>query len=279
LAFDLVLSNIEATCTCPVYGRGTLCHHIWATILGSDEAGWLWEHLPLLESLTVSHQHEDRAFPEPGASEGRTRLHARFATLRQVERGRVIPFPRRPQRSPQAPKPPTWQEQLQRIIRRTIHLHRPTGAPSPMLPRPRRAWYIWNIDRSLEVGGLVLEFYHQERRQNGTFGSIKAQGVTRGEVGAYEDPADQRLLQLLLGHAAYEDKAALASPYGHRDMPRQRSCVVAPVLYNLLLPELCATERLLWVQGESALDETHRVAWDGGPPCQFKLAAYANAER
>ena len=35
LAFDLVLSDIEATCTCQDYGRGTLCHHIWATILAA----------------------------------------------------------------------------------------------------------------------------------------------------------------------------------------------------------------------------------------------------
>ena len=46
LAFDLVLSDIEAICTCPDYARGTLCHHIWATILTADAAGWLQESLP-----------------------------------------------------------------------------------------------------------------------------------------------------------------------------------------------------------------------------------------
>ena len=173
-------------------------------------------------------------------------MHSLFGTLRQVDRGRVIPFPRRRPSRPPAPKPPTWQEQLQRIIRHTTHLHRPTGATPP--PDTAAPCLVHLEHRQgLEAGGLVLEFYHQERRQNGTFGTMKAQGVARDDVGAYEDPADQRLLHLL-GHASYADQAAPTSPYGHRDTPRQTSCVVAPVLYDLLLPELCATERLLWVR-------------------------------
>jgi uncharacterized Zn finger protein len=63
LAFDLVLSDIESICTCPDYGMGTLCHHIWATVLAADAAGWLQENLPLLDDLTVSHQDEDPEFP------------------------------------------------------------------------------------------------------------------------------------------------------------------------------------------------------------------------
>jgi uncharacterized Zn finger protein len=35
-AFDLILSDIDAICTCPDYGMGALCHHIWATILAAD---------------------------------------------------------------------------------------------------------------------------------------------------------------------------------------------------------------------------------------------------
>jgi hypothetical protein len=188
---------------------GTLCHHIWATVLAADAAGWLQESLPLLDNLTVSHQDEDPEFPEPGASDERRLLSSLFGTLRKVERGRVIPFPRRPDRRPPAPKPPTWQEQLQRIIRHTTQHQRRIGVSgSRSQPRARRAWYVWNIDRSLEVGGLVLEYYHQERRQNGAFGTIKAQGIVHSDVEAYEDPADQRLLQLLLGHTSYEDRSA-----------------------------------------------------------------------
>ena len=74
---------------------------------------------------------------------------------------------------------------------------------------------------SLQAGGLVLEYYHQERRQNGTFGTIKAQGVARDDVSAYEDPADQRLLELLLGHTSYADRSASHSPYARRDPQRQ----------------------------------------------------------
>jgi hypothetical protein len=131
----------------------------------------------------------------------------------------------------------------------------------------------------LEAVGLVLEYYHQERRQNGIFGKLKAQGVGREDVDAYEDPADQRLLEFLLGHPSYADPSAPAPPYFHREPPRQRSCVVAPVLYDLLLPELCATERLLWVRDGGALDDTQSVAWDPGPPWQFKLRIDPDAAR
>jgi hypothetical protein len=281
LAFDLVLSDIEAICTCQDYGMGTLCHHIWATVLAADAAGWLQESLPLLGELTVSHQDEDPEFPEREVTHDRKFLSSLFGTLRKVERSRVVPLPQRRNRKHPTPKPPTWQEQLQRIIRHTTQHQRHIGAAgSRSQPRARRAWYVWNIDMSLEVGGLVLEYYHQERRQNGTFGKIKAQGVARDDVSAYEDPADQRLLELLLGHTSYEDRSASQSPYARRDPQRQTSCVVAPVLYDLLVPELCATGRLIWVRdAAAALDDTRSVAWDAGSPWQFKLRMDADAAR
>jgi hypothetical protein len=190
LAFDLVLCDIEAICTCPDYGIGTLCHHIWATVLAADAAGWLQESLPLMDDLTVSHQNEDVEFPELDVADERRLLSSLFGTLRKVERGRVIPQPRRPTPRPPAPKPPTWQDQLQRIIRHTTqHQRRIAAAPPGSQPRARRAWYVWNIDMSLEAGGLVLEYYHQERRQNGILGKLKVQGVGREDVDAYEDPA------------------------------------------------------------------------------------------
>jgi superfamily II DNA or RNA helicase len=281
LAFDLVLSDIEALCTCQDYRMGTLCHHIWATVLAADEASWLQESLPLLHELTVSHHDEDRECPEFDASDERKRLSSLFGTFRKAERGRVVPLPRRRESRPPAPKPPTWQDQLQRIIRHTAQQHRRTGAtPSTAQPRPRRAWYVWNIDMSLQASGLVLEYYHQERRQNGTFGTIKAQGVARDDVSAYEDPADQRLLELLLGHTSYEDRSASHAPYARRAPQRQTSCVVAPILYDLLVPELCASGRLLWVRDTAAaLDDTRSVAWDDGAPWQFTLRIDADAAR
>ena len=285
LAFDLVLADIEAICTCPDYGMGALCHHIWATVLAADEAGWLWTHLPLIDELTVSHRDEDVALPGFDVSDKPQFLSALFGASRKATRGRMIPAPRLPERRSPAtksptPKPPTWQDQLQRIIRHTAHQQRGSGAaPWSAQPRARRAWYVWNIDKSLEVGGLVLDYYHQERRQNGAFGKIKPQGVAHDDVGAYEDPADQRLLELLLGHRSYEDPAGSASPYFHRDPPRPRSCVVAPMLYEWILPELCATDRLLWVRGEDALDDRRRVAWDAGAPWRFKLCIQADAAR
>jgi superfamily II DNA or RNA helicase len=280
-AFDLVLSDIEAICTCQDYGMGALCHHIWATVLAADAAGWLQESLPLLDHLTVSHQDEDMDLQELGVTHERKLLSSLFRTFRKVERGRVIPLHRRRDRNPPAPKPPTWQEQLQRIIRHASQQYRRTGAaPSSPQPRPRRAWYVWNIDRSLQAGGLVLETYHQERRQSGTFGKIKAQGVARDDVSAYEDSADQRLLELLLGHLSYEDRSASPSPYARRDPQRQISCVVAPVLYDLLVPELCATGRLIWVRdADDTLDDTRSVAWDAGAPWQFKLGTLADTAR
>jgi superfamily II DNA or RNA helicase len=277
--FDFGLSEIEAICTCQDYGMGTLCHHIWATLLTADAAGWLQESLPLLDDLTVSHQDETMGLPELDFSDEHKLLSSLFGTFRKVERGRVIPLQRRPNRKPLAPKPPTWQEQLQHIIRHTAHQHRRTGlTPSNPQPRSRRAWYVWNVDMSLQAGGLVLEYYHQERRQNGAFGKIKAQGVAHDDVGAYEDPTDQRLLQLLLGHASYED-GFHDDAYFHRDRPRQRSCVVAPVLYEFILPELCATERLLWVRDGDALDDTRSVTWDAGAPWRFKLSIDSDAAR
>ena len=175
-------------------------------------------------------------------------MHAR-ACIRSLAPSSGGAWPRRPaarrrESRPPAPKPPTWQDQLQRIIRHTTHLHRQTGAHAVHRPAdaPRRAWYVWNIDMSLEAGGLVLEYYHQERRQNGTFGTIKAQGVARDDVSAYEDPADQRLFDLSTGsRRPMTDRSASHSPYGHRDHRGSAPVWWRRCLYDLLLPELCAT--------------------------------------
>jgi hypothetical protein len=95
--------------------------------------------------------------------------------------------------------------------------------------------------------------------------------VAHGDVSAYEDAADQRLLQLLLGHLPDGDGAG-QTPYVQRRSQQQMHGVVAPILYDLLLPELCATGRFIWRRDTTAeLDDTQSLAWDAEAPWQFKL--------
>ena len=265
-------SAIEVRCTCQDYGTGNLCHHIWAALLSADEASWLHETLPQLEELTIRHQDDLMGRPAPNITDDANLWNSLFGASRRVARGRVIPLSRRRDRKPSTPQPPTWHDHVHRILRHTTHQLRRTGQGLPRAQtRPRRAWYVWNVSKSLQAGGLVLDYYHQDRRQTGAFGKLKPQGVSRDDLILYEDPADQRLLQLLLGHPS-EGESGSAAPSPAQPPPRRSACMVAPILYDLLLPELCATGRLIWTPDASAdLDEAEPLEWDAGEPWRFKL--------
>ncbi len=210
--------EIEATCTCQDYSMGRLCHHIWATILAVDEMGWLQDGSPLSAELIVSHQ-DVSIEPDHNLSQARHHKRLRSGSVRPLERRRGLLVPRRQALRPPVPESPgpSWQDYLLRIRQQTTQRYlRHAVAPSSAALPPRRAWYVCNVERSLQAGGLVLAYHHQERLANGTWGPIKARGVARSDVPAYEAPADQRLLHLLLGQPPDrpESSAASASPPG-----------------------------------------------------------------
>ena len=272
--FDLLELELKGICTCPDYSRGHLCHHIWATLLAADAIGWHGDLWPLVDTVTVYHQDETMGLPPLDVADERSLLDALFGALRSPSRRRVIPLrPRVTRRRRRVSRPPTWREQL-----RLVGQQSPTGRPVPQTAsaRSRQAVYIVDVARSLEAGGLYIVYHHQEQRQDGTFGKIKPQGVNWADLSLYESPADQRLLQLLLGHRSGEDPTRYPHAVANRT-DRFSHCIVAPILYDPLVPELCATGRFRWIDNAAqSLETAHPLEWDPGPAWQFKLVVEAD---
>lgn len=280
LQWQAATPAIIAACTCPYYEGGELCKHIWATLLAADQNGWPpggTSH----RSIPVYHEDfesfdNDEALEVAGPQEPLVTYSAqRMAideAIRQIMSGQVL---RRVQSRPKTP-PGQWKGQLQQVTAMAQERERQmSAARTKQAPRNRRAWYIWNVAASIQAGRLVLDYYHQEQRKDGSFGKIKRQGIGTDDIPLFGDSADQRLLQLLLGNEARHDMYSYGGySYGNY---RRQGCLVAPVMYELILPELCATGRFVWLRDyNSPVEEVQPIAWDGGSPWHFHLQATAN---
>jgi superfamily II DNA or RNA helicase len=250
-------TEILATCTCPYYEGGDLCKHLWATILAVEQAG-----------------RPGGITPRPGM---RVRHQAAMAEADDAAPPAVSA--RRQAQAPLQVPPRQWEQHLMQVIAAATERERPVdqhAAPRP--PRERRIWYVWNIEASLRERGLVIDYYQQELKKTGETGKIKRQGLAPGDVPSLSDPVDKRLVQLLLGNEARYDTQGYYNPYA--SSYRRQSCVVAPVMYELLLPELCATERFVWLQDHTRpVEEARAMQWDAGAPWVFHLQCQSDEQQ
>jgi superfamily II DNA or RNA helicase len=266
---------LRATCSCPHYEDGFLCKHIWATILAADALG-LGNDLPASRRLNVVHDDnmqeeelglDDAPFARPG-----NRPPA--GTFPGFDRnGAFI-----------RPAPAHWKQQLP-----TAQGHEKGAGSHPTrdwrdrTPTYSEAWYVVNVTSSLEQGNLVIDFYQRQRKKDGQLGKWKRLEVPRKENAPISNPEDGELLQLLLGNQPQSDSHYPSYyHYNHAYDDRQTysRTAVAPAMYDLLLPRLADTGRFLWLLNTSLPAEEGRpVAWDDGPPWQFRVRITQDDDR
>jgi superfamily II DNA or RNA helicase len=262
--------EITVACTCPYYDGGELCKHIWATMLAAEQAGWPQDAV-MMPDMLIRRQDADVPSEEPSAP--LNVLESFFEEMPGVRQSRLPAGRRQPRREKRKrARTSPWQRQLRQVLASTTQREERARHYNPYRqPRGRLVWYVWNVDTSLQEGDLVIEYYQQERRKNGSFGKIKRQGVTPNEIPHYEDPADQRVVQLLLGNESRTDGFNYFYAY-YGQNPRHHSCAVAPIMYDLILPELCATGRFVWTRDDALPNEAPpSIRWDDGSPWHFAL--------
>ena len=175
--------EIDAYCSCPRYADGSLCKHVWATILAADAHG-LAPHLVRRPSLVVLHEDELEDAAGDWRDDQLDEIRPRFqAPLHQ----RDVPTTGRPSRA----QPPAWK----RLLAPAGGADKPVlGAHPPSLlgtveydgrGRRNEAWFLLNVTASLERGTLIVDFYHRETKKSGGFGKIKRLNVRR------TDPSDR----------------------------------------------------------------------------------------
>ena len=249
--------GVVTSCTCVYYEDGDFCKHVWAAILAADAQG-----------LTAA----------VASGRGRLQLIHRW----DIEDGLVEDDwgvddddhgpPLVLQRASPAP---SWQTELMKIA-----LHSPPPTPrrealaAASDSRPAEIRYVLDVADSLRAGAVVINLFRRTQKKNGIWGPFKSFKVQRGKLDEF--PAEERrLLALLLG--AYSgvpwNSTYYASEPLHRQFQQSASQVeLTAELRDALLPELCATGSMHWILGrEQPPEESRPLAWDDGPPWQFRL--------
>ena len=231
--------RITVFCTCPRFGDGFFCKHIWATLLTVDhqhrEAAWGSSAVSLVRSDAFGSSETS---PPPESWEGSTR---------------------------------SWKTRLQRIQDLLVE---PLSQRLGLSQGAGRAYYFLNRHAPGISSGLLLDLYQRQPLQNGELGKLKRLSLTAENISAFESPEDQEVLGMLLAtpdprleiHGAYS-----YSSY-HQHSGRQRA-LIPEALAELLLPRLAATGRFFSYDGSQGPDlaAAQLLKWDPGPPWRLDL--------
>ena len=229
---SLTSNSLDVACTCPYFGDGEDCKHIWATILAADSKNYLSEidrHGPLrlvyddeaLEALQLLE--EDEATREPQSD---------------------------------------WQRQLA-IVTNSIN-----NAPPPERnpwPDNREIYFIVDPQSSRTSGLLNVEIAFRERNKKGEWGKIKRARIQQNQIGQLSNPNDREILSLLLG-----GREAYWSSYSFGGLDLPNPFVLSNTLQPLLLARMCATGRCMF-RPEVKDAELKQLEWDDSTTWQFWL--------
>ncbi|MEM7583984.1 MAG: DEAD/DEAH box helicase [Acidobacteriota bacterium] len=279
-------SLLTVSCTCPRFSSFVVCKHVWATMVAHDRAQF--------NELVPGHGPLELALAPPGDDEmdAEAGLHA-LASHAEASFEEARPRPAWPQmpseyllddlsimagdrqarrlrrHRPQSP----WQRQLISIRNALNH----TAEPSSPWPQHREVQYCLNLDESLHRGYLVIELYQRKAKRDGELGRTIRVALGREPLDSFPDPEDQEILRVLESHAASDREPG----QGRYVPPLDRTQGSVPaVLYDTVLPRLCATGRFGWVRHESKdPSQASTLAWDDGDPWSFSLSLESHDEQ
>ncbi|MGI9332571.1 MAG: SNF2-related protein [Gammaproteobacteria bacterium] len=256
---------VRSSCTCPHYQRGDFCKHLWAFVLALDEA-FDEPAVPGEGELVLQHEL-DRDDPE---------FEDEFEDFYEEPAG-TSAAPGATRLRPHTVAPRAWRQLFAQA--RSSPLPGRSLDPHGQLAPAREAWFVINPEQSRQCSGLVVDFYHRQCKKDGQLGTVKREGVNEDTLWRFSDAEDRRLLGLMLGTTAPEPNyAASWMPYERFSTSNGRR--IAPALYELLLPALAATGRLVWPRAGIGNTRTYEpVAWDDGEPWCFRVRARAVPEK
>ena len=274
------------SCTCSSYRQGELCGHIVATIFEADRR-YLGARVPGRGTLDVIDEAECEWELDDEIQEDIGRAVDRCENRREVK-----PAPKRSRGAGaskttyRASAPPNWQSRLQRLTRQVEVAAERFVAPQASV-KGREIWYRLNASETAGRECLVIDFQQRERKLDGEFGKRKPLKLSPGEIISLPDALDRELLSWMIGNRAEDQYSrpycGSQSYYGYRHGSSSQicRCELAPGAYAAILPRLCQSGRLDWLADarSAEADEPAPLAWDKGPPWQFKLQFGPVAEK
>ncbi|MBS0210288.1 MAG: DEAD/DEAH box helicase [Planctomycetes bacterium] len=268
---------LKVACSCPRFADTGLCKHVFATILAADEqevgprrtsGNFIVEELGESDGLDDGYYADDDEYSPPPRRNSPTKRvtsgAAQKASSRKSGRRKA--------------EPDSWKKRLAAVKNALARVDALVDLSGQRTGAPRQAWFLLNLNNCLAAGGLVVQLCCRERKRNGEFGKLKVMSLARKELSCFEDADDRDTLDLLLGLLPCQNYGYGSDYGGYRWLDHQvfSQIELSPTLGQIVLPRLCARGRMLWTErndsrGPWTDDQGRPVAWDEGPPWQFRL--------
>ena len=239
--------TVFAGCTCSYASSGSLCKHIWATVLAAEGRGFARTvaasgSLRLVLNHFNDDDYDDLGFPL-------------FPSL--------APSRRQPK-----PKKDTWKDLLS-ALSREVQPSVPVDTRPGVRVVDRQLVYVVDAPTSEQARKLVLEMNIQERKLNGEWGKPKFQNLSATEIERLPDALDRQLLALLSGAERGDTYGYYSSSYSYsHNAGRYR---IAGAMLTTVLPILAQTGRVRLRRDTRPPVELEDLAPDLDPP--WELAA------
>ncbi len=234
--------DFYVACDCPYFESDGPCKHIWATILAAENRNYLLGFGGRLRLVDGGDEDfddllsDDFEIPAPG-----TRSWPASGQKSQTQQRNL--------------RSPAWRDLLSQV--------RPVSATKvDTWGGVREVYYLIDLS-STSLPGIPLEVNQRERKQNGEWGKLKTNRISRAVIPQIPDELDREILTVLGG---------APDPYSYQ--PELLPCVfrLKHSVPHVLLPKICATGRCrLRLDNSVPLESMTPLAWDNNDPWQFRL--------
>jgi len=270
--------SLEVACDCPHYLDGSLCKHIWASIVKAEQRGYIrtqqftkgvvdFDHEVITAANLAEFMGDDRFDEEDGDEDS----FGQGTDFEDDEPGVSGPQPRYLSSADLRSTPPAradWKSQLS-------FLRSPAGDPaSPHERETSPLEYVINIGRSVSTSALVVEAYRRQTHSNGTV--MVAPASLNGAAGLNGlEEVDRRFVSRFraldpsLDRNPYQQSGYNFYSY---NTPQNIAQILSPE--PSFARDLCETGRLHWILNTGVpILTAPLLRWDSGAPYRLRLSA------
>lgn len=270
--------SLEVACDCPHYLDGSLCKHIWASIVKAEQRGYIrtqqftkgvvdFDYEIITPADLADYMGDDRFDEEEDDEDG----FGQGLGFDDDEPGVVEPQPRflsSADASPKLPAPSDWKSQLS-------FLRSPAGeSASPHERESAPLEYSINIGRSVSTSALVIEAYKRQTHSNGTVMVVPASLNSAASLDGMEE-VDRRFVSRFraldpsLDRNPYQQSGYNFYSY---NSPQNTAQILSPE--PSFVKDLCETGRLHWILNTGVpILTAPLLRWDSGAPYRLRLSA------
>jgi len=272
------LDILSAGCTCELGRQSTPCPHLWASIkqIDIDRRSLPFKGTPELvldfeehfepifdtdDSRLDDDDDDDNDFRPPVLNP----LTGLLKNLKAFYPNPIHPFSQPRQSTPPRPAKEPWREKLERVAAFNDWGRKPRS----LISKQRQVWYVINPGASIKENRLVLDLNQREVQQSGKLGKLKQLRLDESEVKGWPEEEHRELLGLLVSSGGIDGRDSYG--YSFSSDPKVSRCMVAPALYDIVLPRLCASGRIGMPRRAHLETPPEPLAWDAGEPWRFVL--------